>query len=144
MDQPLTPASAPLRKPDQLNAVAILTLISGVLNVATFFGLACGLGSLLLLSVVGIVCLPLLVYPLVLGILEIVYAAKLLPNPPQPVKPARYLAVMEICGILFGNIISAVIGILALVFYSDPTVQAYMDRVSARSSAIVSASSQES
>ncbi len=69
------------------------------------------------------------ILPFVLGIFEIIYAAKLLANPPQPVQPSQAIAIMEICCILFANVISLVVGILALVFYNDVTVKAYFAKL---------------
>jgi hypothetical protein len=56
------------------------------------------------------------------------YAAKLLPDPITVSEPAKYVAVMEIINVISGNITSLVIGILCLVFYSDPEVEAYFNR----------------
>jgi hypothetical protein len=97
------------------------TMISGIVNILWGVGAAIGL----IFSVIGILCLPIAAFPIVVGILEIIYAAKLLPTPARPAQPARYIAIMEICAILLGNVFSLVAGILALVFYNDPSVQAY-------------------
>jgi hypothetical protein len=72
---------------------------------------------------------PIGLLPLILGIFEILYAVKLLADPPRPVQPSQTIAILEICCILFGNIISLVVGILALVFYNDPDVKAYFERI---------------
>lgn len=118
--QPSYPA-APNQKPGLVMTIAIMTLVNGILNI--FWAL--GAGVTLIASLVGIVCLPFAAYPIVLGILEIIYAARLLANSPQPVRPAKYLAIMEICDIVLLDVPSLVVGILALIFYNDPTVQAY-------------------
>jgi len=62
----------------------------------------------------------------------IIYAAKLLSDPPSPVKPSQALAILEICAILIANVISLVTGILALVFYNEPEVQKYFAGLSAQ------------
>jgi hypothetical protein len=113
-----TPLLTGPHKPAKVQAIAIMTLINGILNIF------CGLGAMagLLWTVV---CWPIGAFPIVLGILEIVYASKLLTNAPTPVQPARHLAIMEICTILFGNAVSLVVGILALVFYDDLEVKAF-------------------
>lgn len=121
-------ASAGIVKPGEVTAIAIMTLISGILNIT----LGLGLIVTFTLGIVTIICIPLALYPIILGILEIIYAAKLLPNPPKPVEPAQYLAIMQIIDIVFGNVISLAAGILALVFYSDQKVKAYFARVSGR------------
>jgi len=73
----------------------------------------------------GIFTIPLGAYAIVLGILEIIYATKILPDPIRISRPAKYLAIMEIVDIISVNLISLVVGILGLVFYDDAEVQAY-------------------
>jgi len=127
MDQ-ISSSGPPLEpKPGMVQAIAIMTLVNGILE----FPWACSLATVMVSTCVGVLAIPLAIYPLVLGVFEIIYAAKLLPNPPKPVQPARYLAIMEICNIITGDIVSLTIGILALVFYNDPRVQAYFDRLNA-------------
>jgi hypothetical protein len=126
---PTTAPTTPPRKPDKVGAIAILCLVDGILNVvfgiSWVFGISvfgastCGLGCILI---------PLGAYPLVLGILEIVYASKLLPDPPTAGEPARWLAVMQIVNVLWGQVISLVVGILLLIFFDDPEVRAYLAR----------------
>jgi hypothetical protein len=78
---------------------------------------------------VGIICVPFTVLPAILGTFEILYAVKLLANPPQPVRPSQAIAVLEICAILAGNVVSVVVGIVALVFYGDLSVKTYFARI---------------
>jgi hypothetical protein len=85
--------------------------------------LAIGVITFILLVVLGI-------YFLVLAFLELRYGIRLLANPPGVIKPARHIAVMEIIAIVGGNIIAAVVGVLALVFYNDPAVQQYFAMLS--------------
>ena len=113
-----TPMLTGPHKPGKVQAIAILALVNGILNI--FWGLGVAGGLLWTL-----VCWPIGAYPIVLGILEIVYAARLLSGNPGPLQPARYLAIMQICAVLFGNVISLVVGILTLVFYDDPEVKSY-------------------
>jgi hypothetical protein len=110
-----------LQKPVLLTIVAVSTLTSGIVNLfwgfimsATAFG-----------TILGIVCLPLTVLPMVLGIVEIVHAARLLSAQPQPVQPSTAIAVLEVVCVIFGNVFSMIVGILALVFYNDLTVKEY-------------------
>jgi hypothetical protein len=107
------------QKPTLVNVIAWMTLASGIVNL--FWGL--GLSLTVLLSLVGVICIPLTILPTVLGIFEIIYAAKLLSNPPQAVRPSTNLAILEIVCILAGNLFSVVVGILALAFYNDLTVR---------------------
>jgi hypothetical protein len=113
------------QKPTLVNVIAWMTLASGIVNL--FWGL--GLSLTVLLSIIGIVCVPLTILPTVLGIFEVIYAAKLLSNPPQAVQPSTNIAVLEIVCILAGNIFSVVVGILALIFYNDLTVKDYFARL---------------
>lgn len=114
-----------LQKPTLVNVIAWMTLASGIVNL--FWGL--GLAITVLMTIVGIVCVPFAILPTVLGIFEIIYATKLLSNPPQPVQPSSTIAILEIVCILAGNIFAVVVGILALVFYNDLSVREYFARL---------------
>src|SRR5215213_175740 len=113
------------QKPTLVNVIAWMTLASGIVNL--FWGL--GLALTGLLSIIGIVCIPVLILPTILGVFEIIYAARLMSNPPQTVQPSNTLAILEIVCILVGNVFSVVVGILALVFYNDLTVRDYFARL---------------
>lgn len=113
------------QKPTLVNVIAWTTLASGIVNLV--WGI--GLSITVLASIVGIVCIPLTILPTVLGIFEILYAAKLLSNPPQPVKPSTTIAILEIVALLAGNVFSMVVGILSLVFYNDQVVKDYFARL---------------
>jgi hypothetical protein len=113
------------QKPTLVHVIAWMTLASGILNLLWGFGLA----LTALLSIVGVVCLPFAILPTVLGVFELIYAAKLMSNPPQAVQPSTAIAILEIICVLVGNLFSVVVGILALVFYSDSTVRDYFARL---------------
>jgi len=100
-----------------------MTIINGILNI--LYGVSVTTAIVLGTFFLGILCAPITILPVVLGIFEIIYGIKLLANPPQPVKPSQTLAILEIVAVISGNIISAVVGVLALVFYSDANVKAY-------------------
>jgi hypothetical protein len=114
-------------KPGMVQAIAIMTLINGILNI--LYGLSVTAAIVLGTFFVGILCAPVTILPVVLGIFEIIYAAKLISNPPQPVKPSQAIAILEIVAVVSGNVISAVVGVLALVFYADANVKAYFARL---------------
>ena len=114
-----------LQKPTLVNVIAWMTLASGIVNL--FWGI--GLALTVMVTIIGIVCVPFAILPTVLGVFEIIYAAKLLSNPPQAVQPSTNIAILEIVCILAGNIFSVVVGILALVFYNDVTVRDYFARL---------------
>jgi hypothetical protein len=123
----MTTATPSVQKPGMVTALTIMTLINGILNIlyALGFTAAIVLGTF----GIGLLCAPLTILPAILGIFEILYAVKLLSNPPQPVKPSQTLAVLEIVCIITGNVISMVVGILALVFYNDTSVKDYFARI---------------
>ena len=123
--QPPQPLQYLFGKPGMVQAIAMMTLINGVISILWGIGVACGL-------LATIVCWPIGAYPIIVGILELVYAAKLLESNPRGVKPAQYLAIMEICEILFGNVFAIIGGILALVFYSNDSVKTYFSRLNSR------------
>jgi hypothetical protein len=140
MNQAVTYSPVLGQKPGMVTAIAVMTLVNGILNILWSVGFACAVLSFFW-AVLPLLCLPLAIYPLVLGILEIIYAAKLIPNPPKPTQPAKWLAIMEICDIVVVDVPSLVIGILSLVFYNDSRVQAYF---AALNSQPLSASSYQS
>ncbi len=110
-------------KPIQVTVLSVLTLISGISNIgaSAASSLAVVIGTL----GIGLLCLPITILPAVLGIFEILYAINLLSSSPKPLKPNNTLAILEIIGILCGNVISLASGITALVVYNEPKVQAW-------------------
>jgi hypothetical protein len=113
------------QKPTLINVIAWTTLTSGIVNLV--WGLAASGAALA--TLVGIICTPLTILPTVLGIFEIIYAAKLLSNPPQAVQPSSTIAILEIVCVLAGNVFAMVVGILSLVFYNDQIVKDYFARL---------------
>jgi hypothetical protein len=113
------------QKPTLVNVIAWMTLASGIVNL----GWGIGASFLFAITIVGLCCVPLTILPAILGIFEIVYAAKLLHTSPKPVKPAVNLAVLEVVCILAGNFFSMIVGILSLIFYNDPAVKDYFARL---------------
>jgi hypothetical protein len=117
--------SSPMETPSLVKTVAILTLVNGIVNI--FWGLVAAAG---VLSTVVLACLVgFAILPTVLGVFEVVYAAKLLAEPIQPIRPSRSIAVLEILCLLAGNVFSMVVGILSLVFYNDPQVVGFFARL---------------
>jgi len=118
------PDSTYIQKPGKVQAIAIMTLINGILNIIA--------GISLTVTVVfgtvgfGLLCFPVTILPSVLGIFEVMGGAKLLANPPRKFN-VQTIAIMEIVAILFAGVPSMVIGILNLVFYNEPEVKAYID-----------------
>lgn len=117
------------QKPGMVTALSIMTLVNGILNI--LYGLGVTVSVVVGTFGIGLLfCAPFTILPAVLGIFEIIYASKLLSNPPQPVRPNRTIAILEITSIIAGGVISAVVGIVALVFYNDPGVRAYFAQTS--------------
>lgn len=109
------------QKPTLVHVIAWMTLASGVVNL--FWGVA--FSHTALASVIGIFCVPFTILPTVLGIFEVMYAAKLFSDPPQVTAPATNIAVLEILCVLTFNVFSMAVGILSLVFYNDTIVRNY-------------------
>lgn len=114
-------------RPGLATALGIMTLVNGIFNILVAFGLffSIVIGTIGL----GLICTPILILPAVLGVFEILYAIKIIANPPQPVKFSQTIAILEMCCILYGNVVSLVVGILALVFYNDQAVKDYFAAV---------------
>ena len=112
-------------KPTLVNVIAWTTLASGIVNI--IWGL--GASGTALATVIGIICIPITILPTILGVFEILYAAKLLSDPPQAVQPSTTIAILEVVCILVGNVFAMVVGILALVFYNDQIVKDYFARL---------------
>ena len=121
----MEPRSVNQPKPTLVNVIAWMTLASGVVNL--FWGILASLT--VMATLIGVVCVPFTILPTILGVFEIIYAAKLLSSPPQPVQPSTSIAILEILTILVGNVFSMVAGILALVFYNDLVVKDYFARL---------------
>jgi len=109
------------RRPGLLTALAYLTLSSGVVNVLW--------GAVAFSNFIGVLCAPVTVLPIILGAFEVIYAARLLSLQSRPLLPSPSIAKFEILCLLFGNVFSMVVGILALVFYNDLQVKAYFARL---------------
>ena len=117
--------SYPNQKPGLFTTIAMMTLTSGIINLFWgFIASATALGT-----IIGVVCLPITILPTILGVFEIIYAAKLLSAQPEPVQPSQSIAVLEILTFFIGNIFSMVVGILALIFYNDLSIKEYFARL---------------
>lgn len=108
--------------PGKVQAISIIMLVNGILNVLAGLSIT----GAAILSIIGVLCLPVAVLPLVLGIFEVIYAARLLSNKPVEAKTIKTLAILEIANILYANVLSVVAGILNLVFLDDPQVKTYL------------------
>ena len=111
-------------KPGKVQAITIMLLINGILNILV--GLTVTASIVIGTIGVGLICAPITVLPAILGIFEVIYAAKLLSDPPKPVRNLQTIAILEILAVVCGNGISLIVGILNLVFLSEPEVKTWL------------------
>lgn len=121
------------KPPSQVTTAAVAQLVSGLLNIFVFpaigvvvIGGSCGLLTIFLGgcgSLVGF--LALLLVPI--GIAEVVAGILGLANPKTGVSVMRIVGYVELASILFGGLISAVVGgVVSFVFLRAPEVEAYL------------------
>ena len=104
-------------KPGKVQAIAIMTLIGGIL--AT-------LGALMWALFTFCIWIP-FIYGLVYGIMAIVNGSKMLGSRPwEGYRSAKTMGIMMIINIINCDVISLVMGIIILVFLNDPEVSNYM------------------
>jgi hypothetical protein len=118
-------------KPGKVQVIAIMTLVSGIINIFWAFGV----GITVLTGAVatfglGLLCTPIAILPLIVGILEIVAGAKLMSQAPRKIN-VKTIAILEIVNIISLAVPSLVVGILNLVFYNEPEVKHYIDSLPA-------------
>ena len=104
-------------KPGKVQAIAIMTLIGGIL--AT-------LGALMWALFTFCIWIP-FIYGLVYGIMAIVNGSKMLGSRPwEGYRSAKTMGIMMIINIINCDMPSLVMGIIILVFLNDPQVSNYM------------------
>ncbi|MFL7812221.1 MAG: hypothetical protein ACK2TT_03105 [Anaerolineales bacterium] len=120
-------------KPSKVQTMSILVLINGIINIL-WGGL---LALLIIIGTIGIglLCAPILILPMVLGVVEIIYALNLMAEPPKVNAPSMAIAILEICSILFLNVFGVVVGVLSLVFINEEEVKSYFAGLEPPSSA---------
>jgi hypothetical protein len=110
-----------MTKPAKVQTLAVLVLISGILNIL-WGGILALLG---VLTIIGILCAPILLLPMVLGVFELIYALNLLADPPKVKKLSQTIAILEICDFLFLNIFGVIVGIVSLIFINEEEIKDY-------------------
>ena len=123
----VAPAGQPI-KPGKLQAVAIMTLVGGIIGVFVGLGYGCYF-SLLTLATFGfgavLMILPL--YALIFGIMAITKGSQMLgPNSLPAFKSAKSVAIMQIINIICCDVLNLIMGIINLVFLNDPEVRDYL------------------
>jgi hypothetical protein len=108
-------------KPSKVQAVGVMALVGGIL--ATLLGVGLTLGGF------PVCCLwPGTYFSLVMGIMAIVKGAQLLGPGAYREAPPTAVAVMQIINVVNGDFVNLTLGILTLVFLSDPEVKRYFRR----------------
>jgi len=112
-----------MQKPANVQVIGILILISGAINILVGLGITVGvvLGTLF----IGLICLPLTLIPVGVGIYEIIVGIRVLGD--QPTGSLKVVGGLEIASILWGNFLSMIGGIVVLVFYNEPETKAYFE-----------------
>jgi hypothetical protein len=106
-------------RPGKVQAIAIMTLIGGIYAILHFLGLAGGS--------TGFCCLwPGTYYSLVVGIFGIIKGSQLLGAEARLQAPPKGTAIMMIIDIINIDVICCVLGIVVLIFCSDPEVEEYL------------------
>jgi predicted Zn finger-like uncharacterized protein len=105
-------------KPGKVQAISVMTLVGGIL--ATLLGVGMTLGGF------PVCCLwPGTYFSLVMGIMAIVKGAELLGENAHRSRPPSGLAIMQIINVINGDFVNLTLGILTLVFLSEPEVKRY-------------------
>lgn len=111
------------QKPGNVQIIGIFMVVSGVINILAGAGIAVAiiLGTFFL----GLLCLPVLVLPIGVGIFEVITGANVLNG--KPTKHIQLVAWLEIASVLWANLLSMAVGILVLVFYNDEETRTYFE-----------------
>jgi hypothetical protein len=119
---------AEINKPEKFQAIAIIQLVSGILEVISglgfnLWGFIAGVYSF------GIGCLliPFGIYLLVVGTLAIISGAMGLGGNPVH-KLYKPVAIMQIVGIICCDAWGLISGILCLIFLSEPAVKDFLKK----------------
>ena len=117
-------------RPGKVQAIAIMTLIGGILacvysGIALLFLLFYGIVGGIATFGIGCLCLlwPGPYYGITVGILATIKGSQLLGERARTLPPPRGTAIMMIINIINFDVVNCVLGILILVFCSDPEVE---------------------
>ncbi len=119
------------QKPGKVQAIAIMTLVGGIMATLASVGLLAYFGLVGVASMgVGLICClwPGPYYGLVVGILGIVKGSQLLGDNAHRSTPPTAIAVMQIINVVNGDFVNLTLGILTLVFLSEPEVKRFFRR----------------
>lgn len=115
-------AGSPAQRPGKVQAIAIMTLVGGILAVFNFLVVGGSFG----VSTFGLCCLwPGFYYGLVIGIMAIVKGSALMSVNAAAEVPPKTIAILQIINIINFDVPNCVMGILTLVFLGDPEVEGF-------------------
>jgi len=109
-------------KPGSIQVVAVIWIVSGIITIIWGFGLVLAAFA----SLVGILCLPLSIYPFVVGIIELVYGIKLAGSTTSISKPPYFVSILEILLIFWVDVFGLIAGITTLLLLSGEDTKAYL------------------
>ncbi|GEM_PF-2695913 len=113
---PVPVASAPPGQvPGKVQAIAIMTLVGGIVAVLAAFSIMIG---------TFFIYIP-WIYGFVVGIMAIVKGAKLLGSNARLEMAPKNIAIMQIINIINCDAINLTVGIITLVFLNDPEVRGF-------------------
>ena len=118
----------PTIKPGKLQAMAIMTLVGGIIATisSVIWGIYAGITAIFTLGI-GCICLIGPIYQMVAGILCIIQGSKLLGQNPDPYyAKTKKTAIMQIICIICFDVLNLTLGIVSLVFLNDEEVKAYI------------------
>jgi hypothetical protein len=102
------------QKPGKVQAIAIMTLVGGILATLT---------AVAFMATIYGLCWPGTYYSLVMGIMAIVKASQLLGDRATSQPPPSGIAIMQIVNIVNCDFVNLTLGIINLVFLSDKEVK---------------------
>jgi len=128
--QPTT-VDGEIEKPGKATAIAINTLVGGILALLLGIGGIFGYFLFVLGTIgVGLCLFPIIllpIYSLVLGVMALIKGIQLLGSDPIPAyETAKTTSVMQIVNIICGDGLNTTLGILNLVFLNDPEVKEWV------------------
>jgi hypothetical protein len=103
-------------KPGKVQAIAIMTLVGGILATLT---------AVAFMATIYGLCWPGTYYSLVMGIMAIVKGSQLLGDKAASQAPPSGIAIMQIVNIVNCDFVNLTLGIINLVFLADKEVKGY-------------------
>jgi len=107
-----------MSKPGNIQLIAVIYLVDGLLNLTWGVSIIFGLFS----SLIGLICFPIGFYPMSLGLIEIVYGLKLLGDPVRLRKAPWALSVLQLTTL---EPIGMFLGVITLLLYNSRVVKDY-------------------